>query len=38
MKTEISDLLSRFFKKHKHLLDEQDLNTFGELWKGSTRR
>ena len=33
VKAEISDLLSKFFKKYKHLLNEEDLNTFGELWK-----
>jgi|TARA_R100000084_G_C4622691_1_gene134044 hypothetical protein len=33
MKQEISDLLSMFFKKYKHLLDSEDLDKFGYLWK-----
>ena len=33
MKSDISNMLSRFFKKYKNQLDPDDLNKFGELWK-----
>ena len=33
MKSNISNLLSRFFKKYKHQLDSDDLDKFNNLWK-----
>ena len=33
MKSDISNMLSRFFKKYKHQLDSEDVDKFGNLWK-----
>jgi hypothetical protein len=33
MKSDISNMLSRFFKKYKHQLDSDDVDKFGNLWK-----